>query len=159
LIRLCEKMGITCLLTLYSHSRGSKSAQHPPTEVSKHLLRLKGQHRHFVVLRDYVARFSEAIATGGIGPCFAGRNLCNIDSQGNVTFCIDRLDDVVGNILAEDMRAIMQRLLEVHRTNTCRDCWTSCRGSIESVLYGQRRLLNLLDYYQMTRPIRLGGGF
>jgi MoaA/NifB/PqqE/SkfB family radical SAM enzyme len=159
LVELCRKLGITYLVTLYSHSRGQKPAQTLTPDLSQRLLGLKKKHRHFVALRGYLERFSEGTAQGGIGPCYAGRNLCNIDSQGNVTFCIDRLEDPAGNILTEDMVTIERRLLERQRNNDCRACWTSCRGSIESVLYGRHRLLNLFDYYQMTRPVRLGSGF
>lgn len=159
LIRQCEAMGITCLVTLYSHSRGRKPTRAPGPDPGRRLLELKRRHRHFVALRGYLGRFTEALGRGGIGPCFAGRNLCNIDSQGNVTLCIDRLGDPVGNLLTDAMPPIEQRLRERQRTNACADCWTSCRGSIESLLYGRRRWLNLLDYLQMTRPVALGGRF
>jgi len=159
LIEHCRAMGITCLVTLYSRSRGSKGGRKPPADVSAQLLRLKRRHRHFVPLRGYIKRFSEAVSEGGIGPCYAGRNLCNIDSQGNVGFCIDRLDDVVGNILSEEMKTLEARLVQRQQTNTCRDCWTSCRGCVESLLYGQQRWLNLLDYFRITRPVALGGRF
>jgi MoaA/NifB/PqqE/SkfB family radical SAM enzyme len=159
LIDLCEEMGITYLLTLYSHSRGSKPPRPSPANVSRQLLDLKRRRRHFVALRGYLERFSEAIANGGIAPCYAGRNLCNIDSQGNVTFCIDRLEDPAGNILTDEMPVIAQRLRQRQRANACRECWTSCRGSIESLLYGRRPLLNLFDYFQMTRPVTLKGSF
>ena len=152
-------MGISFLVTLYSHSRGAKPRRDPPPEFSRRLLDLKRQYRHFVALRGYLERFSEAMDRGGIGPCHAGRNLCNIDSQGNVTFCIDRLEDPVGNLLTDDVFDIERRLRERHRTNECRDCWTSCRGSIESILYGRQPLLNLRDYFQMTRPVALEGSF
>ncbi len=158
-IRLCQDMGITFLVTLYSHSRGTKPRRVPPAQLSRRLLELKQRHRHFVALRGYLERFSEAMESGGVGPCYAGRNLCNIDSQGNVTLCIDRLEDPVGNLLADDALELEQRLLDRHCSNRCRDCWTSCRGSIEAILYGQHPLLNLLDYFQMTRPVPLKKGF
>ena len=159
LIRMCRDLGITYLITLYSHSRGAKPRRDPPPEFSRRLLELKRQYRHFVALRGYLERFSEAMDRGGIGPCHAGRNLCNIDSQGNVTFCIDRLEDPAGNLLTDDIFEIERRLRERHRTNECRDCWTSCRGSIESILYGRQPLLNLRDYFQMTRSVALKGNF
>ena len=159
LIRLCREFGITFLVTLYSQSRGSKAQRAPGPDASAQLLDLKRRYRHFVALRDYLARFSEAIAGGGIGPCYAGRNLCNIDSQGDVTLCIDRLGEPLGNLLTDDVFEVEQRLLERYRSNNCRDCWTSCRGSIESLLYGKHPLLNLLDYFQMTRPVALKGAF
>jgi MoaA/NifB/PqqE/SkfB family radical SAM enzyme len=159
LIQLCREMGITYLVTLYSHHRGGKPRQDFSANLSRQLLDLKKRHRHFVALRGYLEKFSDAVAHGGIGPCQAGRNLCNIDSQGNVTFCIDQLADPAGNILTDDIFAIAQRLRAKQRANSCRDCWTSCRGSIEAILYGRQPLRNLFDYFQMTRPVPLGGGF
>jgi MoaA/NifB/PqqE/SkfB family radical SAM enzyme len=159
LLELCQELGITYLVTLYSASRGRKPERPPPLDLGDRLLALKRKHRHFVSLRGYLERFSDAAAHGGLGPCSAGRSLCNIDSQGQVTFCIDRLDDPVGNILTEEMEVIEQRLLARHRLNRCQGCWTSCRGSIEALLHGRRPWLNLLDYYQMTRPVALHGRF
>jgi MoaA/NifB/PqqE/SkfB family radical SAM enzyme len=159
LIEVCRELGITYLVTLYSHSRGAKAERPPADGISRQLLELKHRHRHFVALRGYLAKFSQAVAENGIGPCYAGRNLCNIDSQGDVSLCIDRLDEPVGNILTDDIFELEQRLLARHRTNRCRDCWTSCRGSIEAVRHGPGKLANLLDYYRMTRPVALKGAF
>jgi radical SAM protein with 4Fe4S-binding SPASM domain len=159
LIGICREMGITYLVTLYSHSRGSKPEGAGSEGISQRLLRLKQRHRHFVALRGYLERFSEAAANNGVGHCAAGQNLWNIDSQGNVTVCIDHLDEPMGNLLADDVQVIEQRMRVRHRGNTCRDCWTSCRGSIEALRLGPRRLANLLDYYHMTRPVPLRGRF
>jgi AdoMet-dependent heme synthase len=159
LLETCRELGITYLVTLYSHSRGAKPQRLAGVDISGQLLALKHRHRHFVALRGYLARFTEAAAEGGIGPCHAGRNLCNIDSQGDVCLCIDRLEDPVGNILTDDIYQLERRLLECHQGNRCRDCWTSCRGSIEAMRHGRRRLTNLLDYYQMTRPVTLKAAF
>lgn len=156
LILLCKEMGITFMVTLYSHSRGTKAQRDASVEASRQLLELKKKHRHFVSLRGYLERFSDAITHGGIASCYAGRNLCNIGSRGEVSLCIDHIADSVGNLLTDDMLEIERRLLERHCSNRCHDCWTSCRGSIESILYGRRPWLNLLDYYQMTRPVPLG---
>ncbi len=159
LIELCRDMGITYLVTLYSHNRGSKPAREPASNPALRLLDLKRRHRSFVALRGYLAKFPAAVSRAAPGRCHAGRNLCNIDCRGEVSFCIDRLDKPAGKILTDEMHEIATRLLESHRTNDCRDCWTSCRGSIESVLYGSQRLLNAWDYYQMTRPVPLQGRF
>ncbi|MBI5529505.1 MAG: radical SAM protein [Deltaproteobacteria bacterium] len=155
LIRLCRSMGITYLVTLYSDSRGSKETRAVPRDVSARLVALKRRHPEFVALRGYLGKFSESVGSGGIGPCFAGRNLCNIDNRGNVALCIDRMDEPVGNILADDPLVIEERLLSKHESNTCRACWTSCRGSIETLMYGGGAPANLLDYYRMTRPVAI----
>lgn len=159
LIGLCRQLGITYLVTLYSHSRGTKPAKDLTMEASQRLLDLKRKHRHFVALRGYLARFSEAAEQGGVGPCLAGRNLWNIDSRGQVTFCIDRLEDPAGNILTDDVHAIERQMRLQQQSNKCRACWTSCRGSIESLRSWKQWWGNLWDYYQMTRPVPLNGSF
>jgi MoaA/NifB/PqqE/SkfB family radical SAM enzyme len=155
LILLCRKMGITYLLTLYSTMRGAKESRQPSREVSAHLLELKQRYPEFVALRNYTGRITQALEEGGIGPCYAGRNLCNIDSQGNVTLCIDRLDDVLGNIFRDEPAKIERLLLEASSKNNCRQCWTSCRGAIETIMYGNGLATNLRDYLNMVQPIPL----
>jgi MoaA/NifB/PqqE/SkfB family radical SAM enzyme len=156
LIRLCRKMGITYLVTLYSDCRGRKHLKNMSADVSQHLLKLKRKYPEFVALRGYLGNFTKAIEERGIGPCYAGKNLCNIDSQGEVSLCIDRLDDSVGNILSDEVHQLEKKLLAKHRNNNCRSCWTSCRGSIETLMYGRQPISNIWDYYQMTKSIGLG---
>jgi len=155
LIRLCRRMGITYLVTLYSDHRGRKPWRSVPADVSERLGALKRRYPEFVALRGYLQRFGEATQAGGVLPCHAGRNLCNVDSQGDVSLCIDTLDRSVGNLLTDDPHLVRQRLLDLHRDNTCSGCWTSCRGSIETLMYGDDRAANLLDYRAMTAPVRL----
>ncbi|OIP36538.1 MAG: hypothetical protein AUK47_14960 [Deltaproteobacteria bacterium CG2_30_63_29] len=157
LIQKCGDMGITYLVTLYSDARGRpEDRKAKNSRVSEELLRLKDKYPEFVQLRGYLSRFSEAVDHGGVGPCYAGKNLCNIDSQGNVSLCIDHLEDSVGNILEEDMQEIERKLVEKHLNNTCKTCWTSCRGAIETLMHGDSVLSNLIDYYGMTKPMPLG---
>jgi sulfatase maturation enzyme AslB (radical SAM superfamily) len=158
LVEQSAAMGVTYLVTLYSHARGTKPSQGGERDLGARLLEIKRRHRHFVALRGYLERFGDACAEG-VAPCRAGRNLWNIDCQGNVTLCIDKLDDPAGNILHDDMAALEKRLLEAHDQNTCSGCWTSCRGPIETLMYGKERLANLADYYQLTRDVALGRSF
>ncbi len=162
LIALSATLGISFLVTLYSHNRGRKRGESYPDDMVEHLLELKKKHRHFVALRGYLERFREATGDeNGVTPCFAGKSLFNIDSQGNATLCIDTLDDPAGNLLTDDMDHIVKRLLEKHRSNTCGECWTSCRGPVETLMYGDKKSLapNLIDYYQMTRDVAIGTCF
>jgi MoaA/NifB/PqqE/SkfB family radical SAM enzyme len=151
LLGMCRELGITYLVTLYSDGRGERSVRRIPSEVSARLLALKRANPEFVAVRGYLARFSRAVADGGIGPCNAGRQLCNIDSQGQVSLCIDRMDEPIGNILSDDMAELARRLREAHRQNTCRACWTSCRGNIDALGSPRRLLGNLWDYHQMCK--------
>jgi MoaA/NifB/PqqE/SkfB family radical SAM enzyme len=158
LVERSAEMGISYLVTLYSHGRGTKAPRAGDRELGQRLLDVKRRHREFVALRGYLARFGDAVADG-VGPCRAGRNLWNVDSQGNATLCIDKLDTPVGNLLEDDARTLEARLLAAHAKNDCAGCWTSCRGPIETLMYGGDRLANLADYRQLTRDVPLGARF
>lgn len=158
LVALSASMGLSYLVTLYSHGRGTKAPRAGDRELGARLLDVKRRNRHFVALRGYLERFGEAVVDG-VGPCRAGRNLWNIDSQGNATLCIDKLDEPVGNVLVDDPKVIEARLRAAHEQNDCAGCWTSCRGPIETLMYGQDRLANLADYHELTRDVPLGAAF
>lgn len=156
LVKLAKEMGITYLLSFYCNSRGRKEARIMPEEIARRLLDIQKRYPEFVSLPEYLGRFAEAGDAGhGIGPCYAGKNLYNIDCQGNVTRCIDRLDDQVGNILTDSLEDIVKGLHAQFLRQDCRQCWTSCRGSIEALLYGRRKVANLLAYYRMIKPVPL----
>jgi MoaA/NifB/PqqE/SkfB family radical SAM enzyme len=158
LVELSAEMGISYLVTLYSHGRGTKARRAGDLALGQRMLDIKRRHREFVALRGYLARFGEAV-TDGVGPCRAGKNLWNVDSQGNATLCIDKLDEPVGNVLVDDARTLEARLLEAQRKNDCAGCWTSCRGPIETLMYGRTSLADLADYYELTRDVPLGAAF
>ncbi len=155
LIKLAQDRGITYLVTLYSHGRGSKASRNPHSDVSARLLELKRKYPNFVAVRGYLARFTHATIGKGVAPCYAGKNLFNIDCRGNVTRCIDRLDQVAGNILTDNVTAILRELGKQYEANDCGACWTSCRGNIETLMYGPQRFANYLDSYQMTKNVPL----
>lgn len=153
LIGLCRAMGITYLVTLYSDGRGERSSRLIPQDVSARLLELKRKYPEFVAVRGYIAQFSRAIAENGIGPCNAGRQLCNIDSQGQVSLCIDRVGDPVANILTDDMPTVQAALRRAHADNQCQSCWTSCRGTIESL--SKDLIRSAWDYHRMCKEVPL----
>lgn len=155
LIKLAGEMGITYLLTYYSHNRGKKDRRNAQEDVSAHLLALKRKYPHFVAIEGYLERFTDAAGDDGIRPCYAGKNLLNVDCQGNVSRCIDHLDQSAGNILVDDFESIRMNLLRQFEANDCGACWTSCRGNFETLMYGEKRLRNLMDSYRVTRAIPL----
>ncbi|MCL2162458.1 MAG: hypothetical protein FWH56_11415, partial [Betaproteobacteria bacterium] len=156
LVRMCKEMGITFLLSFYSSSRGRKEARIQPAEIARRLLDIRDRYPEFVSLPEYLSRFAEAGETGrGVGPCYAGKNLYNIDCQGNVTRCIDRLDNPVGNILTDPLEKIVDGLRAQFESQDCQACWTSCRGSIEALLYGKQKVANLRAYYRMIKSVPL----
>lgn len=154
LIKLAKELGVTYLVTMYSDARGERSARDSRGDVSRHLLELHKRYDNFVAIRSYLSRFTQAIDEG-ITPCFAGMNLFNIDCQGNVTRCIDRLDLVAGNILTDDFSSIRQALRGQYEAADCSSCWTSCRGNFETLMYGRDRWRNLLDGYRVSKSIPL----
>jgi MoaA/NifB/PqqE/SkfB family radical SAM enzyme len=154
LIKLAKEIGVTYLVTMYSSGRGRKDDLARAAEISRHLLDLRRRYPNFAAIRGYLSRFSKAIDEG-IGPCYAGKNLFNIDCQGNVTRCIDRLDLVAGNILSDDFAPIERALRGQFENNDCNDCWTSCRGNFETLMYGRDRWQNLIDGYHVSKGIPL----
>lgn len=156
LVKMAKDMGITYLLSFYCNSRGRKEARIDPREIARRLLDIQSRYPEFVSLPEYLERFGEAGEAGhGVSPCYAGKNLYNIDCQGQVTRCIDRLNDPVGNILTDPLDDIVSGLYQQYLSQDCCQCWTSCRGSIEALFYGRRKISNLLAYYRMIKPIPL----
>jgi len=151
LLKLSRELGVTYMLTLYSYSRGQKPRRTPDGAVSRRLLELKARYPGFVTLTSYLEKLDQAIAEGGIGDCRAGRLLLNIDPAGNVARCTETLDSPAGNILTEDIGELRRKLLEVQRTQPCRECWTSCRGFAESMLQPPR-LRQWREFYHSVRP-------
>ncbi len=157
LIILAKEIGITYLVTLYSDGRGKKERYNNNNDISAHLLKLKEKYKEFVVIPGYISKFTESFeGSGGIKPCFAGKNLFNISSQGEVSLCIDRLDSPVGNIFTDDIFVLRKKLLEMHQTNNCGNCWTSCRGAIESLLYDKNKIANIRAFYDSMKNIPIG---
>jgi len=154
LIQRCRAMGITYLVTLYSPKRGQGLSKIPPQEVSRRLLDLHRRYPEFVQLRGYLARFSEANDQHGIGPCYTGKHLCNVDCQGQVSLCIDRLEETLANFLTDTPQDVVAKLKQAYETNTCHSCWTSCRGTVETLRYG-RSPGSYLDYMRLVKPVRL----
>lgn len=154
LIKLAKEIGVTYLVTMYSHGRGRKPGRNSQEDVSIRLLELRKRHDNFVAIRGYLSRFTQAIDEG-VSPCYAGKNLFNIDCQGNVTRCIDHLDLVAGNILKDDFSSIQSTLLKQFEAGDCNDCWTSCRGNFEILMHSRERWQNLIDGYNITKGIPL----
>jgi MoaA/NifB/PqqE/SkfB family radical SAM enzyme len=150
LIQLARDLGVTYMVNLYSWNRGTKARRLPDQKVTAHLLGLKAKYPEFVTLTTYLERFDQAVATGGIGDCQAGRVLMNIDNRGNVSRCTEMLDRPVGNILNDDIETIRQQLAERQRQEACAACWTSCRGFAES-MSRPPRLRTYREFYQSVR--------
>jgi MoaA/NifB/PqqE/SkfB family radical SAM enzyme len=157
LIQRAISMGLTYLITFYSSVRGEKQPLYSNQEISEHLLLLKKKYGdNFVTTRGYLKSIADAQEGGGVGQCKAGLNLINIDCEGNVGFCIDRIEDSSTNLLEHSMEEVREVMRKEYEKNECGRCWTSCRGSIESLMYGKNRLANIWDMHQMYKDRPLG---
>ena len=151
LVRLCRRIGVTYMVNLYSWNRGSKKPRLPGGSVTRHLLDLKRKYPEFVTLTSYIEQLDNAIAQGGIGDCQTGRLLLNVDNHGNVARCTETLDEPVGNILTDPVGVIRNRLLDVQRTRSCAQCWTSCRGFAEC-MHKPPRWRQFQEFFVSVRP-------
>ncbi|MBM3302279.1 MAG: radical SAM protein [Deltaproteobacteria bacterium] len=150
LIRLCRDIGVTYFINLYSSSRGTKPSRMPDGKVTETLLELKARYPEFVSLTSYIEKFDQAIKEGGIGNCQTGYLALNIGSRGEVSRCIDTLDEPAGNILTDDVIVIRERLRKIQRENNCAGCWTSCRGFAEC-LYMPPRIRQFREFYTSVK--------
>jgi MoaA/NifB/PqqE/SkfB family radical SAM enzyme len=150
LIQLARDLGVTYMVSLYSSNRGTKEPRLPDGRVTQRLLDLKARYPEFVTLTTYLEHMDQAILEGGVGHCQTGRLLLNIDNRGNVARCTETLDEPVGNILKEDVRALRDRLRQVQQERPCAKCWTSCRGFAESMHTPPRRR-QWREFYQSVR--------
>lgn len=155
LAKLAATHGFTYLITFHSTSRGRKEKRAAPAEVGRRLMEIHRKYPGFVTLSGYIERFGEADENGEIMPCRAGLNLFNIDCTGGVSTCIDRLEDDCGNMLTDSFEEIRERLNERQRKCECGSCWTSCRGPVETLMYGKNRLKNLIDLHHMVKRVPL----
>jgi len=156
LIKLSKSIGVTYLITFYSKRRGEKESRASRPDISRRLLELKKKYPEFIAISEFINRFADAQVDGGVAPCYAGKNLFNIDCVGNVTRCIDQLDTVAGNIFEHDIGYLKDRLVSQIAENKCSACWTSCRGNIETMLYGDHKLKTFFEYGNIIRKVSLG---
>jgi MoaA/NifB/PqqE/SkfB family radical SAM enzyme len=150
LLRICRDLGVTYYVNLYSCGRGTKARRAPTSEVQRHLLDLKRRYPEFVSLTSYLESFDQAIRDGGIGSCKGGTLFLNVGSRGEVSRCIDTLDDPAGNILTDDVFAIRDRLARLRAERPCAQCWTSCRGFAEC-MYRPPRARQFREFYTSVK--------
>jgi MoaA/NifB/PqqE/SkfB family radical SAM enzyme len=141
LLKLSGRLGVGHQVTLVSATgyRRGHSDGLPPPEAASLLLELWQRHPHlrffgeyFRKMRGFLAGEREALPT-----CHAGEQSFNIDHVGNVSPCIEKIDQPLGNVRNEPLSLILARL-EGHRPALagCQDCWTACRGLVQSLGQG-----------------------
>lgn len=138
------------LLSTAGFRRGEGVDELPPAGISDELVRLFDRHAHVRFFRSYFERVDAFLEGGEMPTCRAGQRSFNVDHVGDVSPCIERIDEVVGNVretpLAELHRRLVARADEIAR---CQDCWTACRGFQTALDGGSAR--DWLDLSRRTR--------
>jgi hypothetical protein len=155
LSELSRRIGVKHSLTLCVEGRGRG---HLPADLNRTVLRLREIQKscpELLILPGYLAGFNGQDR----GLCRNGQNLLAVDSEGQILRCLDRPDEPVGSLAHEELSYLLKKLRAVAANNPCDECWTSCRGIVEPLLYGPERLANWR--YHLTaikpEPVRAGG--
>ena len=140
LLCLSKSLGIGHMLTLLSQKgfrRGKyflnpEESQIPSAPLSKKLLSLKQKYPHLQTFKGYLGGIDDFInQSPNLPRCLAGKRSFNIDHVGNVSVCIEKIDESIGNVRTERWSSIRNKLSghEIgEKYKNCQDCWTLCRG-------------------------------
>ncbi|MBL8608364.1 MAG: radical SAM protein [Myxococcales bacterium] len=138
LFRQSARAGVGHQVTLISESgyrRGKEGPDRlPPPHVSARMCELFDRYEHVRFFREYFERIDAFLAGGAMPECRAGLQSFNLDHVGNVSPCIERIDEVVGNVKDASIAELYRRLAARHEElRRCQDCWTACRGFNQSL--------------------------
>ncbi len=134
------------LLSLGGTRRGQGGTDGlPDADAAKRLAKLVARTPHVRFFRAYFDDVAAFVAGKSFTGCGAGRDTFNIDHVGNVSPCIEKIGENVGNVKTEPMKALYEKLLVANqKLATCNDCFTACRGFSHELGAG-RSAQNLID--------------
>jgi MoaA/NifB/PqqE/SkfB family radical SAM enzyme len=118
-------------------------------EVSEKLLALRRKYPNMLSNPYFLSMFKTALSEG-VGGCKAGRAFFNIDSIGNISMCVERRNNPIGNLYEDNILDVYNKMKSEAKTNKCQDCWYNCRGELES-LYNAYGLFRSLPTYLFDR--------
>jgi len=123
------------LISVSGFRRGKEGPDRlPPPESSEHLTKLWEKHKHVRFFREYFDRMGAFLTGGEMPTCHAGVQQMNIDHIGNVSPCIEHIDRIAGNVRDASLSEIHRRLVAgADESRRCQDCWTACRGMVQSI--------------------------
>lgn len=127
---------ITLLAT--QGTRRASGGSWPEGRVADHLLDLWRRYPHFRALRDYLDLMDNFLIDGDMPACHAGRQSFNIDHLGNVSPCIEKIAESVGNVRERPLAELLDRLRDHPSVAGCQECWTLCRGMSQLLSRGGR---------------------
>ncbi|MDR1658569.1 MAG: radical SAM protein [Deltaproteobacteria bacterium] len=148
---MCQKLGVFHSLTLCYCGRGCGQPPADMTEAVKWLREIETRRPELLILPGYLDGFL------GRSQCRNGLNLMAVDPQGQLLRCIDRQERPLGSLLEEDLEVLLDRMRKAAQSEPCDDCWTSCRGVVEPLLYGPSRLRNWLAHIRFLRADQAKG--
>lgn len=133
LLRLSAAREVGHVVTLLSKG-GYRRAhegpdQPPPPEAARHVGSLWRRFPHLRFFREYFSRMESFLGGGPMPTCHAGQQSFNVDHLGNVSPCIEKINQPVGNVRRSSL-ADLHKLLVARQDEiaACNDCWTACRG-------------------------------
>jgi radical SAM protein with 4Fe4S-binding SPASM domain len=87
------------------------------------------RYEHVRFFSQYFELAGKFLRQEDLPACRAGLQSFNIDHIGNVSPCIERIQEVVGNVKGESLLDLHQKLVGRHpELSTCQQCFTACRG-------------------------------
>lgn len=132
LLELSKAAGVGHSITLLSREgfrRVENDAdQWPDESVTPRLEALWRRFPHFRVFGDYLSGFDEFLQKRSLPVCRAGRQSFNIDHLGNVSPCIEKIDQAEGNLRSKPLASLLLSMKHRPDVESCQKCWTLCRG-------------------------------
>jgi MoaA/NifB/PqqE/SkfB family radical SAM enzyme len=118
------------LLATNGYRRGQSGVDRLPSpEALDHCVRLFERFPHVRFFSEYFSTAARFLREQPLPTCRAGLQSFNIDHVGNVSPCIERIDEVVGNVKQSSLSALHERLRDMHpEIASCQRCYTACRG-------------------------------
>ena len=132
LCRLATDLGVNVMVQPYGAVKNKTDRFTNREDAGAELLRLKRTYPRFLSNAWFLSRFNDA-NDGGVPGCRAGRAFFNIDDNGDVAVCVERMNRPVANLKADAAAVILRRLRKAVEGLDCRACWYNCRGEVESL--------------------------
>jgi MoaA/NifB/PqqE/SkfB family radical SAM enzyme len=118
------------LISVDGFRRGKQGVDRlPSAEAADRWPALWSRYPHVRFFSDYFKLTSEFLRGGSMPACRAGLQSFNIDHVGNVSPCIERIHETVGNVKTSSLLELHGGLVARHpELGSCQQCFTACRG-------------------------------
>ncbi len=116
------------LLSTHGDRRNGEVDAPAQPGVGARLLALRDRHAHVRSFGVYLEGIDPFLRGEVLPACAAGRQGANLDHVGNLSPCIEKLGEPVGNVREVSVPVLWERLRAHPAPRGCNDCWTLCRG-------------------------------